>query len=46
MRTDAFIDNVANVTTGDRIKAADHLLSFYSGDIARAAAEFAASVAD
>lgn len=44
MRTDAFIDNVANVTTGDRIKAADHLFSFYSGDIARAAAEYAASV--
>ncbi|EGP55798.1 putative cation efflux system protein [Agrobacterium tumefaciens F2] len=44
MRTDAFIDNVANVTTGDRIKAGDHLFSFYSGDIARAAAEYAASV--
>jgi len=44
MRTDAFIDNVANVTTGDLVKAGEHLFSFYSADIARAAAEFAASV--
>ncbi|MEA1844782.1 efflux RND transporter periplasmic adaptor subunit [Agrobacterium tumefaciens] len=44
MRTDAFIDNVASVTSGDEVKAGDHLFSFYSGDIARAAAEFSASV--
>lgn len=43
-RTDAFIDNVANVTTGDKVNAGDHLFSFYSSDVARAAAEFAASV--
>lgn len=44
MRTDAFIDDVAHVTTGERIKKGDLLFSFYSGEIARAAAEFAASV--
>ncbi|MDX3925177.1 MAG: efflux RND transporter periplasmic adaptor subunit [Shinella sp.] len=44
MRTDAFIDEVANVTTGDQIKKGDRLFSFYSGEIARAAAEFAASI--
>ncbi|KKX29426.1 efflux RND transporter periplasmic adaptor subunit [Rhizobium sp. LC145] len=44
MRTDAFIDDVANVTTGDQVSRGDRLFSFYSGDIARAAAEFAAQI--
>ncbi|WP_430242672.1 efflux RND transporter periplasmic adaptor subunit [Neorhizobium sp. DAR64861/K0K2] len=44
MRTDAFIDEVAKVTTGDTIRKGEKLFSFYSGDIARAAAEFAASL--
>ncbi|OWV87884.1 cation transporter [Rhizobium sp. N122] len=42
MRTDAFIDNVANVTTGDRIGKGDGLFNFYSREIATAGAEFAA----
>ncbi|WP_430254675.1 efflux RND transporter periplasmic adaptor subunit [Neorhizobium sp. DAR64872/K0K18] len=44
MRTDAFINEVAMVTTGDTVRKGEKLFSFYSGDIARAAAEFAASL--
>ena len=43
MRTDAFIDEVADVTTGDLVSPGDTLFSFYSTEIARAAAEFAAT---
>jgi Cu(I)/Ag(I) efflux system membrane fusion protein len=42
MRTDAFIDNVANVTTGERIGKGQNLFNFYSKEIATAGAEFAA----
>ncbi|SCW87861.1 membrane fusion protein, Cu(I)/Ag(I) efflux system [Rhizobium mongolense subsp. loessense] len=46
MRTDAFIDHVANVTTGDRIGKGESLFSFYSKEIATAGAEFAAGKGD
>lgn len=46
MRTDAFIDDVANVTTGDRIGKGESLFSFYSKEIATAGAEFAAGKGD
>lgn len=42
MRTDSFVDDVANVTTGDRISKGQSLFHFYSKDIAAAASEFAA----
>ncbi|WP_225341513.1 MULTISPECIES: efflux RND transporter periplasmic adaptor subunit [Agrobacterium tumefaciens complex] len=42
MRTDAFIDDVADVTTGDHIGKGEKLFSFYSREIATAASEFAA----
>lgn len=42
MRTDSFVDDVANVTTGDRIRKGQNLFSFYSKDIATAASEYAA----
>ncbi|MBY3274860.1 efflux RND transporter periplasmic adaptor subunit [Rhizobium laguerreae] len=42
MRTDSFVDDVANVTTGDRIRKGQSLFSFYSKDIATAASEYAA----
>ncbi|MFJ6322119.1 MULTISPECIES: efflux RND transporter periplasmic adaptor subunit [unclassified Rhizobium] len=42
MRTDSFVDDVANVTTGDHINKGQRLFSFYSKDIASAASEFAA----
>ncbi|MBX4863736.1 efflux RND transporter periplasmic adaptor subunit [Rhizobium bangladeshense] len=45
-RTDAFIDDVANVTTGDRIGKGESLFSFYSKEIATAGAEFAAGKGD
>jgi membrane fusion protein, copper/silver efflux system len=41
MRADAFVENVANVTTGDRIKKGENLFHFYSKEIATAAAEYA-----
>ncbi|WP_180226517.1 efflux RND transporter periplasmic adaptor subunit [Rhizobium rhizogenes] len=43
MRTDSFVDDVANVTTGDRIRKGQNLFSFYSKDIATAASEYAAA---
>lgn len=46
MRTDAFIDDVANVTTGDRIGQGQSLFSFYSKEIATAGAEYAAGRAN
>jgi Cu(I)/Ag(I) efflux system membrane fusion protein len=42
MRTDSFIDDVANATTGDHISKGQSLFSFYSKDIASAASEYAA----
>jgi Cu(I)/Ag(I) efflux system membrane fusion protein len=41
MRADSFIEEVANVTTGDRIAKGDELFEFYSKDIAKAGAEYA-----
>jgi len=42
MRTDSFVDDVANVTTGDHIRKGQSLFSFYSKDITTAASEYAA----
>jgi Cu(I)/Ag(I) efflux system membrane fusion protein len=39
MRTDAFIETVANVTTGDRVREGAPIFQFFSKDIAAAAAE-------
>ncbi len=41
MRTDSFIEDVANVTTGDVVRKGDDLFRFYSKDIAKAGAEYA-----
>ncbi|ACP22307.1 putative cation efflux system protein (plasmid) [Sinorhizobium fredii NGR234] len=41
MRADSFIEDVANVTTGDLVKKGDDLFRFYSKDIAKAGAEYA-----
>ena len=46
MRTDSFVDDVANVTTGDHISKGQSLFSFYSKDIASAASEYAAGRID
>lgn len=42
MRTDSFVDDVANVTTGSRIGKGQNLFRFYSREIATAASEYAA----
>ena len=42
MRADSFIDDVADVTTGDRIGKGETLFRFYSREIATAASEYAA----
>ncbi|MFK0166564.1 efflux RND transporter periplasmic adaptor subunit [Rhizobium sp. NPDC090279] len=42
MRTDSFVDDVANITTGDRIGRGEKLFRFYSKEIAAAASEYAA----
>jgi len=42
MRTDSFVDDVADVTTGDHIGKGETLFRFYSREIATAAAEYAA----
>jgi Cu(I)/Ag(I) efflux system membrane fusion protein len=39
MRTDAFIEAVSDVTTGDKVQKGEPLFQFYSKDIAAAAAE-------
>ncbi|ANL89083.1 efflux RND transporter periplasmic adaptor subunit [Rhizobium phaseoli] len=44
MRADSFVDDVANVTTGDRIGKGETLFRFYSRDIAAAASEYAAGL--
>lgn len=46
MRTDSFVDDVANVTTGDHIGKGDKLFRFYSREIATAASEYAAARSD
>lgn len=45
LRSDSFIEDVADITSGSRVRAGDHLFRFYSKDIATAAAEFANVVA-
>lgn len=42
MRTDSFVDDVADVTTGARIGKGEKLFRFYSKEIATAASEYAA----
>lgn len=46
MRTDSFVDDVANVTTGDHIGKGEKLFRFYSREIATAASEYAAGRGD
>ncbi|MGO4568271.1 efflux RND transporter periplasmic adaptor subunit [Rhizobium sp. 2YAF20] len=46
MRTDSFVDDVANVTTGDHISKGEKLFRFYSREIAAAASEYAAGRGD
>ncbi|MFS8049483.1 efflux RND transporter periplasmic adaptor subunit [Rhizobium sp. BR 314] len=46
MRTDSFVDDVADVTTGGRIRKGDKLFRFYSREIATAASEYAAGRGD
>jgi Cu(I)/Ag(I) efflux system membrane fusion protein len=46
MRTDAFIDTVSTVTTGDRIEKGQVLFGFYSKEIATAGTEYAAPGGD
>ena len=46
MRTDSFVDDVANVTTGDHINKGETLFRFYSREIATAASEYAAGRSD
>ncbi|NTG30022.1 efflux RND transporter periplasmic adaptor subunit [Agrobacterium rhizogenes] len=46
MRTDSFVDDVANVTTGDHIGRGEKLFRFYSREIATAASEYAAGRSD
>ena len=41
MRTDAFVEAVGDVTTGDRVHTGQALFRFYSKEIARAGAEYA-----
>ena len=41
MRSDSFIEVVAPVTTGSRVKAGDSLFRFYSKEVATAASEYA-----
>lgn len=41
MRTDSFVDDVADVTTSGRIRKGDKLFRFYSREIAAAASEYA-----
>ncbi|MDX1000820.1 efflux RND transporter periplasmic adaptor subunit [Sinorhizobium medicae] len=44
MRADAFVEDVADVTTGDRITKGEDLFHFYSKEIATAGAEYATEV--
>ncbi|MDW9396897.1 efflux RND transporter periplasmic adaptor subunit [Sinorhizobium meliloti] len=40
-RVDAFIEDVAEITTGDRVQEGENLFHYYSKDVARAGAEYA-----
>ncbi|WP_064692123.1 efflux RND transporter periplasmic adaptor subunit [Rhizobium aegyptiacum] len=40
MRTDSFIEDVANVTTGAQVRKGEDLFHFYSKEIAKAGAEY------
>ncbi|MBP1886338.1 efflux RND transporter periplasmic adaptor subunit [Sinorhizobium mexicanum] len=40
MRADAFVEDVANVTTGDRVSKGQSLFRFFSKEVASAGAEF------
>lgn len=44
MRADAFVEQVADVTTGDTITKGENLFHFYSKEIATAGAEYAAEM--
>jgi len=44
MRADAFVEDVADVTTGDRITKGENLFHFYSKEIATAGAEYATEI--
>ncbi len=46
MRTDAFIETVSTVTTGDRVEKGQILFGFYSKEIATAGTEYAAPGGD
>ncbi|MDK4718802.1 efflux RND transporter periplasmic adaptor subunit [Rhizobium sp. CNPSo 3968] len=46
MRTDSFVDDVADVTTGSHIRKGEKLFRFYSREIATAASEYAAGKSD
>ena len=46
MRTDSFVDDVADVTTGGHIRKGEKLFGFYSREIATAASEYAAGRSD
>ncbi len=41
MRSDSFIEEVASVTAGSRVKAGESLFKFYSKEVATAASEYA-----
>ncbi|RWA75388.1 MAG: efflux RND transporter periplasmic adaptor subunit [Mesorhizobium sp.] len=43
-RSDAFIDKVADVTTGDRVKKGEPLMRLYSAEIATASAQYLADL--
>ncbi|SFJ52559.1 membrane fusion protein, Cu(I)/Ag(I) efflux system [Bosea sp. OK403] len=43
-RSDAFIDHVENVTTGDQVRKGQPLLRFYSPEIAAASAQYLSSL--
>lgn len=43
-RSDAFIDRVENITTGDRVRKGQPLMRLYSPDIAAASAQYLSSV--
>lgn len=44
MRTEAFVEDVADVTTGDRIRKGDVLFHYYSKEIAAAGAQYLAEL--
>jgi Cu(I)/Ag(I) efflux system membrane fusion protein len=46
VRSEAFIENVENVTTGDHVRRGEPLLRLYSPEIAAAGAQYLSTVAD